>query len=137
MSAEVEDNEDDDAETEEEAKSASVQALEATVASQQAQIDHMYQFAAQATGQHVGQGHFNQAHQYNQNRQVHFAPLPDAQRGLPHGYSHDVHEQQRRHYQETSARARAQRESQLQWNMQQQQRRPARRAASVATTDLR
>ena len=93
-----------DADGEEEAKSVSVQALEATVASQQAQIDQMYQYAAQYS---------------------------DMQRGPPNGFSHDVHrpsahqaqidvhDHQRRQFQEASTRARAQRESQLQWNAQQ------------------
>lgn len=103
-----------DAEEEEESKSISVQALEATVASQQAQIDQMYQFAASV--------------QYPNLQHHDVSPLthghPVHHRPSAHQAQIDVHDHQRRQFQEASTRARAQRENQMQWNMQQNATRP-------------
>ena len=102
-----------DADEEEEAKSVSVQALEATVASQQAQIDQMYQYAAQYSDMQRGPPN-GFSHDVSRLAHGHDVHRPSA-----HQAQIDVHDQQRRQFQEASTRARAQRESQLQWNVQQ------------------
>eukprot|EP01048_Picozoa_sp_COSAG05_P021927 COSAG05_NODE_4195_length_1628_cov_1.517332_1_plen_180_part_00 len=109
-----------DAEEEEESKSISVQALEATVASQQAQIDQMYQFAASVQYPNLQQG---QAHGFSHDvsQLTHGHPV---HRPSAHQAQIDVHDHQRRQFQEASTRARAQRENQMQWNMQQNATRP-------------
>jgi uncharacterized coiled-coil protein SlyX len=62
-----------------------IDTMEATIASQQAQIDHLNQLAAQATGQSQQQ----QLSWDSAPRRVQMGTVTDQQRGVPHGYSND------------------------------------------------